>query len=104
MKAIIETQGRQLFVKDGDIVFVDRYVGSQPGDIVDIKKVLVLGEGDDAKIGAPYVNGAVVKVKILENKRGKKVRIFKKKRRKGYARKRGHRQELSVLKVESITA
>ncbi|MDR0351104.1 MAG: 50S ribosomal protein L21 [Puniceicoccales bacterium] len=104
MKAIIETQGKQLTVKAGDIVFVDRYVGTQAGDVVDIKKVLVIGSGDEVKIGAPYVVGAVVKVKILENKRGKKLRIFKKKRRKGYARRRGHRQELSVLKVESITA
>ncbi|MDR1458510.1 MAG: 50S ribosomal protein L21 [Puniceicoccales bacterium] len=104
MKAIIETQGKQLTVRTGDIIFVDCYVGSQAGDVVDIKKVLVLGEGDAVKIGEPYVTGAVVKAKILENKRGKKVHIFKKKRRKGYARKRGHRQELSVLKVESITA
>jgi large subunit ribosomal protein L21 len=104
MKAIIETQGKQLTVKVGDIVFVDRYVDSQAGDVVDIKKVLVLGNGDDVKIGVPYVAGAVVKVKILENKRGKKLCVFKKKRRKGYARKRGHRQELSVLKIESITA
>ena len=64
----------------------------------------MVGEGESAKFGAPIVDGAVVSVKILENKRGKKVDIFKKNRRKGYERRRGHRQELSVVKVESIKA
>ena len=67
-----------------------------------INDILLLGEGDDAKIGTPLIEGASVKAKILENKRAKKVMIFKKKRRKGYQRKRGHRQELSVIKIESV--
>jgi large subunit ribosomal protein L21 len=104
MKAIIETQGQQLIVHEGDIVFVSRYVGSKAGDVVNLDRVLLVGEGADAKVGAPYVNGAVVKAMLLENKRGKKVFVFKKKRRQGYERRRGHRQELSVIKIESITA
>jgi large subunit ribosomal protein L21 len=103
MKAIIETQGQQLIVHEGDIVFVSRYVGSKAGDVINLDKVLFVGEGLDAKVGMPYVNGAVVKAMLLENKRGKKVFVFKKKRRQGYERRRGHRQELSVIKIESIT-
>ncbi|MDR1906988.1 MAG: 50S ribosomal protein L21 [Puniceicoccales bacterium] len=102
MKAIIETQGQQLIVEEGDIVFVNRYIGSKAGDVINLDKVLFVREGSDAKIGTPYVNGAVVKAMLLENKRGKKVFVFKKKRRQGYERRRGHRQELSVIKIESI--
>jgi len=66
--------------------------------------VLAAGEGASFKVGTPRLEGAIVSVKILENKRGKKVIVFKKKKRKGMERKRGHRQELSVIKVESIKA
>ena len=104
MKATIKIQGKQVTVKEGDILFVNRFVDSKAGDTVEIKEVLMVGEGADAKFGAPYVDGASVSAKILENKRGKKVVIIKKKRRKGYQRKQGHRQELSVLKVEAIKA
>ncbi len=104
MKATIKIQGKQLTVTEGNIFFVNRFVDSKAGDTIAINDVLMLGEGKDAKFGTPFVSGASVSVKILENKRGKKVDIFKKNRRKGYERKRGHRQELSVIKVESIKA
>ncbi len=104
MKAVISTQGKQFNISEGDILFVDRYIGSNAGDIISIKDILVLGEGENAVIGAPTVAGAMVTAKILENKRAKKVMIYKKKRRKGYQRKRGHRQELSVIRIEKITA
>ncbi|MDR1233018.1 MAG: 50S ribosomal protein L21 [Puniceicoccales bacterium] len=102
MKAVIRTQGKQFTIQEGDVLFVDRYVDSSAGDEVVIKDILLLSEGDDTKIGTPLVPGVSVKAKILENKRAKKVMIFKKKRRKGYQRKRGHRQEISVIKIESI--
>ncbi|MDR2778778.1 MAG: 50S ribosomal protein L21 [Puniceicoccales bacterium] len=102
MKAVIRTQGKQFTVQEGDILFVDRYVDSSAGDDVMINDVLLLDGGGDAKIGTPLVAGASVKAKILENKRAKKVMIFKKKRRKGYQRKRGHRQEISVIRIDSI--
>ena len=69
---------------------------------IEIKEVLATGEGDFFKVGTPLLIGASVTAKVLENKRGKKVIVFKKKKRKGYERKRGHRQELSVIKIESI--
>jgi large subunit ribosomal protein L21 len=102
MKAVIRTQGKQFAVQEGDVLFVDRYVDSSAGDEVVIKDILFLSEGNDTKVGTPLVPGVSVRAKILENKRAKKVMIFKKKRRKGYQRKRGHRQEISVIKIESI--
>lgn len=104
MKATIRTQGKQLIVKEGDILFVNRYPNTEAGDTVNITDVLFVGEGAEAKVGTPLVDGASVQAKILENKRGKKVNIFKKNRRKGYQRRKGHRQELSVIKIESISA
>jgi large subunit ribosomal protein L21 len=104
MKATIKTQGKQFSVSEGDILIVNRYPKTEAGSTVQIKEVLTTGEGDSFKIGAPFLSGASVTAKVLENKRGKKVVVFKKKKRKGMERKRGHRQELSVIKIESITA
>lgn len=102
MKATIKTQGRQYTVKEGDVLFVNRYQDSNQNDSITIDTVLAVGEGENMKFGTPLVEGASVTATILENKRGKKVVIFKKKRRKGYRNKRGHRQELSVIKIHSI--
>lgn len=102
MKATIKTQGRQFTVEQGDVLFVNQYPDTQTGDTVTLNNVLAIGEGDSMQFGNPNVEGASVAARILENKRGKKVTIIKKKRRKGYRNKRGHRQELSVIKIESI--
>jgi large subunit ribosomal protein L21 len=104
MKATIKTQGRQFTVTEGDILIVNRYPNTVAGDAVQLGDVLFVGEGATARIGTPLVAGASVQARVLENKRGDKVRIFKKKRRKRYERSRGHRQELSVIKIEGITA
>jgi large subunit ribosomal protein L21 len=104
MKATIKTQGKQFSVSEGDILIVDRYPKTEAGSTVEINEVLAAGEGENFKVGTPFLSGASVKAKVLENKRGKKVIVFKKKKRKGMERKRGHRQELSVIKIESITA
>lgn len=104
MKATIKTQGQQFTVSEGDILTVNRYPGTEKGSTVEIKDVLAAGEGESFKVGRPMLPGASVSVTILENKRGKKVVVFKKKKRKGMERKRGHRQELSVIKVDSIKA
>jgi len=102
MKATIKTQGRQFSVSEGDILIVNRYPKTEAGAIIEIKEVLAAGEGDAFRVGTPLLDGASVTARVLENKRGKKVIVFKKKKRKGYERKRGHRQELSVIKIESI--
>ena len=102
MKATIKTQGQQFTVTEGDVLIVNRYPKTEAGNIIEIKDVLAAGEGADYKVGKPTLVGATVSAKILENKRGDKVIVFKKKKRKGHEKKRGHRQELSVIKIESI--
>ena len=104
MKATIRTQGQQFTVTEGDILIVNRYRGSEKGSTVEINEVLAAGEGADFRVGTPTLAGASVSATVLENKRGTKVIVFKKKKRKGMERKRGHRQELSVIKIDSITA
>ena len=102
MKATIQTQGAQFTVQEGDILTVDQYPGVEAGSTVDIDDVLMIQDGDDAKFGTPKVEGAKVTAKILESKKDKKIIVFKKKRRKGYTRRKGHRQHVSVIKIESI--
>jgi len=104
MKATIKTQGQQFTVTEGDILIVNRYPGTEKGSTIEINDVLATGEGADFRVGTPTLAGASVSATILENKRGTKVIVFKKKKRKGMERKRGHRQELSVIKINSITA
>lgn len=105
MKATIQTQGRQLTVSEGDVFKLNRYPDTEAGATVDISTVLMVsGEGVEPRIGTPFVEGAKVQLTILENKQDKKVIVFKKKRRQGYKRRRGHRQQLSVVKVAAISA
>ena len=102
MRATIKTQGQQFTVTEGDILVVNRYPNTEAGATVEIPDVLAAGEGEGFKVGKPLLAGASVSATILENKRGDKVVVFKKKKRKGYERKQGHRQELSVIKIQSI--
>jgi large subunit ribosomal protein L21 len=104
MKATIKTQGQQFAVSEGDILIVNRYPNSEAGSSVQINEVLSVGEGENFRAGAPLISGASVTATILENKRSKKIVVFKKKKRKGMERKQGHRQDLSVIKIQSINA
>lgn len=104
MKATIKTQGKQFVVSEGDVLIVDRFPKAEQGSTLQINDVLSVGEGAEIKIGTPTVAGASVTAEVLENKRGKKIIIFKKHKRKGYERRQGHRQELSVIKITSISA
>jgi len=104
MKATIETQGRQFTVEEGDIFKVNQFPGVEADSTVEIDKVLLVTGTDTPKIGTPYVEGVKVEVRILENLKDKKIVVFKKKRRKGYKKTQGHRQFVSVIKVEKITA
>ena len=88
MKATIQTQGSQFTVQQGDKLFVNRYPDKNEGDLVTIDQVLMLVDDGKATFGAPTVEGATVKAKILENKKDKKIIIFKKKRRQGYKRRK----------------
>jgi len=102
MKATIQTQGSQFTVQKGDKLFVNRYPDKNEGDQVSIDQVLMLVDDGKATFGTPTVEGAIVKAKILENKKDKKIIIFKKKRRQGYKRRKGHRQHISVIEIDSI--
>jgi large subunit ribosomal protein L21 len=99
--AVVKTGGKQYRVAQGDIVKVEKLEG-QIGDKVDLSEVLFIGGNGEAKIGMPTVTQAKVTAEIVDQSKAKKVIVFKKKRRKGYSRKRGHRQQLTVLKIVEI--
>jgi large subunit ribosomal protein L21 len=103
MFAIIKTGGKQYRVSQGDQIVVERIAG-EVGSEVALTEVLALGDGQSGAIGTPTVANASVRAKIVQQPRGTKVLVFKKKKRKNYRRKRGHRQELTVLKIEEISA
>jgi len=102
MFAIVKTGGKQYRVGPGDQITVERIAGDVGAEI-SLTEVLAIG-GETPKIGTPKVPNASVRAKIVQQPRGTKVLVFKKKRRKNYRRKRGHRQELTVLKIEEIQA
>lgn len=101
MYAVIRTGGKQYRVAQGDIVKVEKLEG-QIGDKVDLSEILFIGGNGEAKIGTPTVAQAKVTAEIVDQSKAKKVIVFKKKRRKGYSRKRGHRQHLTTLKIVEI--
>ncbi len=102
MFAIVKTGGKQYRVGVGDQIAVERIKG-EVGSRISLTDVLALG-GETPQIGTPMVAGAAVMAKIVQQPRASKVIVFKKKRRKNYRRKRGHRQELTLLKIEEISA
>ena len=101
MYAVIKTGGKQYRVQAGDLLVVEKLDG-EPGAEVAFGEVLMLGEGEAVTVGAPLVEGAVVTGALLETRKGEKVKIFKKIRRQGYRRTRGHRQTESVIRVTSV--
>jgi large subunit ribosomal protein L21 len=103
MFAIVQTGGKQYRVADGDVIKVER-LDAEVGTTVSLDSVLMVGEGADVKIGAPLVSGAKVTATVLDQNRADKIIVFKKKRRQGYRRKRGHRQYQTVLRITGISA
>ena len=101
MYAIIKTGGKQYRVAPEDVITVEKLAG-EPGDTVIISEVLMADTGKGLEVGAPLVEGASVACELVEHTRGPKIIIFKKKRRKHYRRKKGHRQDLTVLRVTGI--
>src|ERR1700759_3165837 len=102
MYAVIKTGGKQYRVSPGDVMVVEKLAG-EPGDSVAFGDVLMVGEGDAVVVGAPTVAGAKVSATLIETRKGEKVKIFKKIRRQGYRRTRGHRQTETALRVIGIT-
>ncbi|MEK9946817.1 MAG: 50S ribosomal protein L21 [Alphaproteobacteria bacterium] len=101
MYAVIKTGGKQYRVEPNDKLRVDKLAG-EPGATVDINDVLMVGEGDKTQVGAPMLDGASVKLEVLEQTRNDKIVVFKKKRRQNYRRKQGHKQEMTVVRVAEI--
>jgi len=102
MFAVIKTGGKQYRVAANETLEVEKIAG-EAGDKVAFKEVLMLG-GDELKLGTPLVSGAAVLAEIVEQKRGRKVIIFKKRRRQNSRRKNGHRQEFTLVRITDILA
>ena len=101
MYAVIKTGGKQYRVQPGDVLVVEKLAG-EPGQKVAFDQVLMVGEGEAVTVGAPLVADAEVTATFIETRKGEKIKIFKKIRRQGYRRTRGHRQHESVLQVTAI--
>ncbi len=103
MYAVIKTGGKQYKVTSGDKLKVER-LDAEPGSEITISDVLMVVDGSDVKVGKPVVESASVSATVLEHGKGKKVVVMKKKRRKGYKVKRGHRQHYTTLEIREIRA
>ena len=103
MYAIVEIAGHQFKVEKDQKVFVNR-LATEEGKKVSFDNVLLIGDGNNVTLGAPAIDGAQVSAKVLKHLKGDKVIVFKKKRRKGYRVKNGHRQALSEIVIESIVS
>jgi large subunit ribosomal protein L21 len=101
MYAIVEIAGQQFKVAKDQKVFVNR-LSTEEGKKVEFDNVLLVGDGNNITLGAPAIDGALIGAKVLRHLKGDKVIVFKKKRRKGYRVKNGHRQSLSEIVIESI--
>ena len=103
MFAVIKTGGKQYTVHENDVLWVEK-LDVEPGASVNLDEVLMIGDGKNVTVGTPTIAGAMVQATIVEQMRDRKVIIFKKKRRHNYRRKKGHRQNLTVLKIGKIVA
>ncbi len=102
MYAIVEIQGQQFKVSKDQKIFVHR-LPNEIGEQVEFDKVYLIEDGDNVQVGQPVVENAKVKAKVLDHVKGDKVLVFKKKRRKGYKKLNGHRQQFSQILIEDIT-
>ncbi|MBN2588143.1 MAG: 50S ribosomal protein L21 [Candidatus Fermentibacteraceae bacterium] len=101
MYAIIETGGFQFRVEPGMKLNIPRLT-SEEGESITLGKVMLLADGEEVAVGSPLVEGASVEAQVLEHGRGGKITVFKRKRRKGYEKTRGHRQDYTRIEIKSI--
>ena len=101
MYAVIATGGKQFKVQEKDVVAVERLAG-EIGTKVTFSQVLAMGEGAEIKVGTPVIEGAKVEAEIIDQFRGPKLIAFKMKRRKGYRKRKGHRPDLTKVRILSI--
>src|SRR5262249_1079875 len=100
--AIIRTGGKQFRVSPGDVVRIPTLADKNEGDTVEFNEILVAGDDNGVRIGAPTVAGARVTATVLKNGRGPKIIVFKFKRRKQFKRTKGHRQGFTAVKIDSV--
>lgn len=103
MYAVVNIQGFQYKVEEGQQIFVNR-LATEAGETVEFDEVLLVDKEGAVTVGKPFVAGGSVKAKVLDHVKDDKIIVFKKKRRKGYRVKNGHRQQLSQIEIESIVA
>ena len=103
MFAVVRTGGKQYRVSKDDVIKVERLEG-EPGAEIELDQVLMLDDGKSPTVGSPLVDGARVAATVLDQTRADKIIVFKKKRRKNYRRKHGHRQHQTVLRITDILA
>ncbi|MFH1653053.1 MAG: 50S ribosomal protein L21 [Pseudomonadota bacterium] len=101
MYAIISTGGKQYKISEGEDLRIEKLAG-EPGAVFNFDNVLMVNGGADIKIGTPLVEGAKVEAEILSHGRGKKIIVYKSKKRKGYRRTQGHRQDYTEVKIKKI--
>ena len=102
MQAVIKTGGKQYSVTKGDVITIEKLAGN-PGDEVEFKDVLLVSDGNGGvKVGSPVLDGATVKAKIVGDKKGKKLIVFKFRRRKDFRKKTGHRQTFTTVEITDI--
>jgi large subunit ribosomal protein L21 len=101
MYAVIQTGGKQYRVQPGETVMIEKLPGAV-GDPVEFSEVLLLSGDDDVSVGRPMIDGVTVRGEIVEQGRGKKLIVYKFKRRKDYRRKRGHRQDFTAVKISEV--
>jgi len=102
MYAILETGGKQYKVSEGSVISVEK-LGLESGSAYVFDKIIATSNGTELKVGAPYVNGAKVEASVVEEGKHKKVIVFKYKPKKGYKKKKGHRQPFTKLKIDKIS-
>ena len=103
MYAVIQTGGKQYRVQQGDVIFIEK-IDSQADEAVTFDEVLLVGDGDQTKIGAPTVAGAKVEGKVLGQVKGKKIVVYKYKAKKNERKKQGHRQPYTKVEITGINA
>ncbi len=101
MYAVVKTGGKQYKVTPGEVLKVEK-LNAEVGSEVELPEVLMVIKDDDIQVGSPVIENASVKAKVLEHGKAKKVIVFKKKRRKGYKKRRGHRQLFTTIEIQDI--
>jgi len=101
MHAIVRTGGKQYRVTEGDLIKVEKLEGEVGSEVI-LEDVLMVGEGEKTQIGSPSLEGVRVKGEIVDQARAKKIVVYRFKKRKGYAKKQGHRQPYTAIRVKEI--